>query len=77
MKALIIGILAFTSLSMLPGYYQKTTKQDIVYFCDNGKTVVYHTSKDCKAILKCQHTIKEMSLADAKKKGLRKCKLCK
>jgi len=76
MKALIIGILAFTSMSMLPGNYHKAAKPDMVYICDNGKTEVYHTSKDCKAILKCKHDIKEMTLADAKKKGLRKCKLC-
>jgi len=48
-----------------------------VYICNNGRTQVYHVSKDCSALKRCTHEIKEVSESDAIKKWqLRKCKTC-
>jgi hypothetical protein len=54
-----------------------TPKASTVYICNNSKTEVYHVSKNCSAIKRCTHEIKEVSEADAINKWqLRKCKTC-
>jgi hypothetical protein len=48
-----------------------------VYVCNNGKTEVYHVNKNCSALKRCSHEIKEVSESDAiNKRQLRKCKTC-
>jgi hypothetical protein len=52
-------------------------KATTVYICNNGKTEVYHVSKDCSSVKRCTHEIKEVSETDAiNKYQLRKCKTC-
>jgi hypothetical protein len=47
-----------------------------VYVSNNGKTEVYHVSKNCSALKRCTHEVKEVSEDDAvNKRRLRNVKL--
>lgn len=50
-----------------------STGDSTVYMCNNGKTEVYHIDYECRAMKKCTHDIVELTLVQAKKKGLRLC----
>lgn len=47
-----------------------------VYLCDNGKTVVYHSSTDCPAMRRCTHLVRPLSVSEATATGHRKCMKC-
>lgn len=51
-------------------------KANTVFVCDNGKTVVYHTSQSCSALRRCSHGVSQMKESAAKQSGLRPCKKC-
>ena len=47
-----------------------------VYLCDNGKTIVYHSSTDCPAMRRCTHQVRSLSVSEAKASGHRECMKC-
>ncbi len=44
-----------------------------VFICNNGKTEVYHLTKECSAMKRCTSGIKPLKLEEAKEEGLRLC----
>ena len=48
-----------------------------VYICDSKGAKVYHSTKNCKGLTNCTHTIKEVAKDDAINKYARRaCKIC-
>ncbi len=76
--ALLLSFTFFTSNTQAPAIVKVVhPRASAVYICDNGKTQVYHVSKNCSALKRCTHEIKEVSETDAINKWkLRKCKIC-
>lgn len=48
---------------------QQYEGETYVYICDSDGAKKYHYSKNCRGLSNCKHTIKKVTLADAKKKG--------
>ena len=48
----------------------------VVYLCANGKTVVYHSSRNCAAMRRCSHEVRAISVSEATATGHRKCMKC-
>ena len=53
-----------------------TTTNQPVYLCVNGKSVVYHSSRDCAAMRRCSHTVRIISVSEARATGHRQCRKC-
>lgn len=76
--ALLLSFTLSTSNTQAPAVVKAVhPKASTVYICNNGKTQVYHVNKNCSALKRCTHEIKEVSESDAINKWkLRKCKTC-
>jgi hypothetical protein len=58
---------------------QKQNAQEAVYvyICNSEGSVAYHSSKECKGLQKCSHTILTVTEEDAiSKYNRRACKIC-
>lgn len=49
---------------------------DQVYLCDSKSSVAYHSVTTCKALQRCNHTIREMSVETAEAYGRHECPFC-
>ncbi len=47
----------------------KSPSKTLVYICDSEGAKKYHLTKDCEGLKTCKHTILEVSLKEAKKRG--------
>lgn len=55
--------LAFTLLAIITLSFSKS--ETTVYFCNNGATKVYHLTKSCRGMKRCEHEIKAVRKSDA------------
>ncbi len=58
---------------------QKQLSKEVVhvYICNSEGSVAYHSSKECRGLQKCSHTILTVTLEDAVNKyNRRACKIC-
>jgi hypothetical protein len=50
-----------------------TSASGSVYICNNGRTAVFHTDDGCPALNRCTAQRLEVSISQAKSRGLRVC----
>ena len=50
-----------------------TSLESDVYICVSKGAKRYHFAKTCKGLSNCKHTIKKVTLTEAKEKGLTLC----
>lgn len=69
------GVL-FTSAAH-PQKQLRTQEAVYVYICNSEGSVAYHSSKECKGLQKCSHTILTVTLEEAVNNyNRRECKIC-
>ena len=51
-------------------------EQQKVYVVMSNNAYAYHKTKDCSAVKKATHKVKEVSLEEAEKMGRKPCKIC-
>lgn len=61
-------ILLFATMSIF-----SSSTNSSVYICDSANAEKYHLTKDCQGLDKCKHTIKEVTLSEAKALGRELC----
>ena len=66
MKKVILLLLLFTFASF-------TSSESDVYICVSKGAKRYHFTKTCKGLSNCKHTIKKVTLDEAKEMGLTLC----
>lgn len=72
------SITLIAALAMLCGSATAQIKKDAkVYICTSKTAKSYHTNRTCDYLSKCQGEIKQISMAQAIKKGRHLCKHCK
>jgi hypothetical protein len=69
MKTLFIAASAWICFSFL------SSEKPSVYICVSPKAKKYHSNKNCSGLRNCTHTIKSVTVNEAKKRGLTACKL--
>lgn len=68
-KTLIIFGLLLSGLIGSSSELVSNPNETKVYICDSEGATKYHYKKDCRGLNNCKHTIRYVSLDDAKKKG--------
>jgi hypothetical protein len=66
-------LLSLATLTSSAAIYTTSTPYQDVYICNSKNGKKYHYSKSCRGLSACKATIKELSLADAKKIGKTIC----
>lgn len=66
----MIKLLLSSALFVLLSASNNSTK---VYICDSENSVAYHYDKTCRGIKPCKHDVLEVTIDQAKKRGLRLC----
>ena len=57
--------------------FTKNYFQEKVFICVSTTAKVYHSAQDCRGLSACTHTIKKVTLSEAKNEyGRRTCKVC-
>ena len=79
--ALLLPIAGTIAAVPPPAHYPTTIQTEtpratVVYLCVNGKTVVYHSSRNCAAMRRCSHEVRAVSVGEATATGHRKCMKC-
>ena len=72
-------ITAFTNYghASLNSSFTKKYFVEKVFICVSTTVKVYHSAQDCKGLGACTHTIKKVTLSEAKNEyGRRTCKVC-
>ena len=64
----------FTSAETQPCNYADEQTKVIVVMSNNA--YAYHKTRDCSAVKKATHKVKEVTLEEAKEMGRKPCKIC-
>lgn len=80
-KSIILHLLLFAFLFLAPAVSlnageEEAIAQEKVYVVMSNTAQVYHSNKNCSGLKSATHTIKEVSIEEAKKMGRRPCKIC-
>lgn len=79
--ALLLPIVGAVTAAPTPAHHSTPPRigahqTTAVYLCANGKTVVYHSSRNCAAMRRCSHEVRSISVSEATATGHRKCMKC-
>lgn len=77
MKRTLILLIAllFTGISSVD-VECKAAEQSKVYVVMSSSAYSYHKTQSCRAVKNAKHTVKEVTLAEAKKMGRKPCGIC-
>jgi hypothetical protein len=75
-------VLIYLTISLLLASFTATNaeynsvEQTKVYVVMSSSSYAYHKTKNCSAVKKATHEVKEVTLEEAQKMGRKPCKIC-
>lgn len=75
-KFIIISVLCLLGFSVKAGESAGADEKVKVYVVMSDKAYAYHRTRECSAVRRSKHPVKEVSLEEALEMNRKKCRLC-
>lgn len=76
LRLLVFAALLLTTTVSLNAGEAEAIEQQKVYVVMSNMAHAYHSNKDCKGLRNATHTIKQVTVQEAKEMGRQPCKIC-
>lgn len=76
-RAIVLAVMIAIGMAGLKAAASRDKKDEAtVYICVSKTAKRYHCDRDCRGLNNCTHEIKIVTVKEAEKRGLTRCKLC-